>query len=379
MTKAATSAMCSIAQNSRPTYRKVGWLFVALLLLCSVFSGFTAQAQKNLIVNGSFEEMEIGPNSVPVARGWQFFKQGEIGFLHPNSLYWKPEKNAHGAQKPYQGQASAWLKMGGRSFEASNNYGDIKRYYFQTELTEPLQKGLTYYVEAYLSFADKANCAVDAFGFYFAENRPDSTYKEYADDFVKFLVPQVAYHGPVMTDAENWTKVSGYYTANGGERWLMLGNFGLQYQFQYKLYKRRSHFFEAYYYLDAVSVIKPPLPDSLRPPDLSLPELGFAFGSAQLSALAMHALDSLGEQLKSRAFQKLRIAGHTDATGAEELNQVLSEKRALAVKDFLVQNRAFLAAKPIEVAGYGSTRPVADNHTKTGRSQNRRVEIWVVE
>ena len=70
----------------------------------------------------------------------------------------------------------------------------------------------------------------------------------------------------------------------------------------------------------------------------------------------------------------LSIEGHTDWTGTEEYNQILSEKRAKAVKEEFKENVTNENIK-YETKGYGETRPVADNKTKEGRAKNRRVEV----
>ena len=74
---------------------------------------------------------------------------------------------------------------------------------------------------------------------------------------------------------------------------------------------------------------------------------------------------------------KLGVYGHTDNSGSDDVNAPLSEKRASAVKDYLLSKG--LAADRIETKGYGSSRPVADNGTADGRSHNRRVEIMLGE
>ncbi len=69
------------------------------------------------------------------------------------------------------------------------------------------------------------------------------------------------------------------------------------------------------------------------------------------------------------------VAGHTDSTGSLQHNQLLSERRALSVSNYLTQqgidNRRF------DVRGYGPTQPIATNATEAGRAQNRRVEIQI--
>jgi outer membrane protein OmpA-like peptidoglycan-associated protein len=68
------------------------------------------------------------------------------------------------------------------------------------------------------------------------------------------------------------------------------------------------------------------------------------------------------------------IEGHTDADGDDAANQALSEKRAAAVKAFIVSSHGVDASR-LEAAGFGESKPVADNATAEGKQQNRRVEL----
>jgi outer membrane protein OmpA-like peptidoglycan-associated protein len=70
------------------------------------------------------------------------------------------------------------------------------------------------------------------------------------------------------------------------------------------------------------------------------------------------------------------VEGHTDSVGTDAYNQGLSERRANAVRDVLV-NQYGLAGERVNAVGYGETRPVADNSTAEGRAINRRVEAEV--
>ncbi|HEY3442197.1 MAG TPA: OmpA family protein [Paludibaculum sp.] len=72
---------------------------------------------------------------------------------------------------------------------------------------------------------------------------------------------------------------------------------------------------------------------------------------------------------------KLQVEGHTDRVGTDDYNLTLSENRAGAVRDFLVQQG--IAASEVASRGFGKTRPVVSNDTAAGRQQNRRVEIVV--
>jgi len=71
------------------------------------------------------------------------------------------------------------------------------------------------------------------------------------------------------------------------------------------------------------------------------------------------------------------IEGHTDSIASEQYNQKLSERRAEAVKNYLVKAGACEEAK-ITSVGYGESRPVADNKTAEGRAKNRRVEVLIL-
>jgi len=71
------------------------------------------------------------------------------------------------------------------------------------------------------------------------------------------------------------------------------------------------------------------------------------------------------------------IEGHTDSDGSNALNQTLSENRAAAVKNFLVENG--IATERLTSTGFGETKPIASNKTKKGKAQNRRVEVKLVK
>ena len=84
-------------------------------------------------------------------------------------------------------------------------------------------------------------------------------------------------------------------------------------------------------------------------------------------------LDEVRGVLKSEPEWKLTIEGHTDATGTDEYNMSLSRKRAQSVAAHLVSGG--IDAGRLNTAGFGESKPVADNDTELGRSQNRRVEL----
>lgn len=72
----------------------------------------------------------------------------------------------------------------------------------------------------------------------------------------------------------------------------------------------------------------------------------------------------------------IQIEGHTDNTGAQNYNQLLSERRASSVRDFLLNHD--IAAKRTRAVGYGPRDPIASNDNASGREQNRRVELKLI-
>ncbi|NEX15064.1 MAG: hypothetical protein C1943_00130 [Halochromatium sp.] len=109
--------------------------------------------------------------------------------------------------------------------------------------------------------------------------------------------------------------------------------------------------------------------------NLGSDELRFASGSAALPRQQLPTLDRTAALLAARPELSARIEGHTDSIGSAEANQALSQQRAEAVRQALIER----GIDPLRIAatGAGAEQPVADNATAEGRRQNRRVEIYV--
>jgi len=105
----------------------------------------------------------------------------------------------------------------------------------------------------------------------------------------------------------------------------------------------------------------------------------FKFDSAELSAEAKGILDQFVQKLiEENKGVFIEIQGHTDNTGPDEVNMVLGQKRAEAVMMYLYKQHR-IPLHRMSVVSLGSSVPVADNSSRDGRSQNRRVEILVYE
>jgi len=82
--------------------------------------------------------------------------------------------------------------------------------------------------------------------------------------------------------------------------------------------------------------------------------------------------------LEHPEIRRLRIEGHTDSAGSKVRNVKLSQRRAAAVKQWLVEKGGVDAAR-LEAEGYGPARPIAENETEASRAKNRRVELLVID
>ena len=102
--------------------------------------------------------------------------------------------------------------------------------------------------------------------------------------------------------------------------------------------------------------------------------VSFETASADLLPDSHAALDKIAAEAKKYPNLKLRVEGHTDGQGGEAYNLTLSQQRADAVRNYLV-NTAGLPADQVVAVGFGKTRPIASNDTASGRAQNRRVEF----
>ena len=103
--------------------------------------------------------------------------------------------------------------------------------------------------------------------------------------------------------------------------------------------------------------------------------VNFRTGSAVLSADSKTKLDEIATKAMNAKGYVLEVSGFADATGSIQRNRMLSQRRADAVITYLVENHNIPLRRIITPYGYGELNPVAENDSRGGREQNRRVEI----
>ena len=105
-------------------------------------------------------------------------------------------------------------------------------------------------------------------------------------------------------------------------------------------------------------------------------DVKFDFDKAQVKQESYGDIKALADFMKQYPQTSTVVEGHTDSVGSDAYNQGLSERRASAVRDVLV-NQYGVESSRVQAVGYGESRPVADNATADGRAINRRVEAEV--
>ena len=109
---------------------------------------------------------------------------------------------------------------------------------------------------------------------------------------------------------------------------------------------------------------------------LTIGDVLFATGKADLSSEAARSVDKLADFLQKYPKRNVLIEGHTDSVGSDEFNLTLSQKRADSVKEVVTGKG--IADERITAKGYGKKYPVASNDTASGKQQNRRVEVIIL-
>lgn len=110
---------------------------------------------------------------------------------------------------------------------------------------------------------------------------------------------------------------------------------------------------------------------------VTLGDVLFKSGQSQLKVSAMENLNEVTELLQSEPDKKIRIEGHTDSVGAASTNLKLSEDRAKSVHDALVDSG--VSAERLTTLGLGEDFPIDSNETEQGRSNNRRVDVILLD
>ena len=317
-----------------------------------------------------------------------------------NSNCWSnPNKHSDGKQRTKEGDNMVGIKVYGT--------GGTETYwheYVQIEFKEPLKADTLYYISFYANLSNRASKACNNLGALVLNEKIATR-----DRFPIYMTPTINSDKVIGQSIFGWKQIDGVFKAQGGEKVLILGNFYRDEET--KMERLESGKDGAYYYIDDVLLrrARPGEKESPKPAysapseklielaevrgstaELELPEVKyevgttvelsnifFDFDKAELLPESQKELNRLADLMTDYPLMHIELSGHTDNQGSDAYNQKLSEQRAQAVVAFLIHKD--VEKERLSFKGYGSSIPLADNSTDTGRKQNRRVEFKVLQ
>jgi len=366
------------------------WVFLFLLIFLP-----KANAQ-NIIPNGGFEDP-----AAHIVRSWE---------------------QPHGEYRHYEHDSI--FAASGEFYNGICMYSSRPNEYFLVPFTEELKAGKSYHLSMKVRVW-KEKCIgfyeLDSLGFRF-----DSVPQVVSSPFYCFLNSDLKLAMNVQEPGK-WYELNGTYTARGNEKYLMIGNFFERAESQVDLdkaaeemstssnMKKKSKkkkekdyadfrkmleqereaalpkndtgaYFMVRYYFDDVCLA--PIADDgshFCDPKPIVPTTGDVFvgksiqfetDKATLLESSYVELNTWVEMLKGNESLKLQIIGHTDDTGDPEHNRELSMARALSVNEYLIEKG--VDPERLAYKGFGSSNPISDNESESGRAANRRVEFKVL-
>jgi outer membrane protein OmpA-like peptidoglycan-associated protein len=342
---------------------------LGLFLLISLYGD-----TQNLVPNSGFEELLSCPleysrdsSGISKAKGWM-----SVGTQSTPDLYNSCNRDVRSTSVPVNAFGTR-IPHGGIGFAGFLSSTEN----LEVALEEPLEEGKHYRLSMFVSsMGDSSEFPMDDLAFIPFILSKEMIYSRSLDKCCSIAGKLTRNDGKLIYDLKNWIEVATNYTAKGGERFLIFGG-GIC---PVNSIKRPRH--TNYYYVDDVCLVRTDLSAPISSPfsgtlprskTLELKNVNFGPGKAVLLPGADKELNQLEQALKKDTVICIEIMGFTDKEGTEAENIQLSKARAEIVRSFLVSKG--IAARRLNIKGYGSSQPKGNNSTEEGRKRNRRVEV----
>lgn len=359
------------------------FLAVILAVQATILEAQTPSQQKvlkNLVPNGSFENYRK--------------KSGDVRKAIP----WRPIETIDYYQEPLRNDTTP--EKGAKEGYCYTGFRFRKKYkeFLQVKLAEPLHRGTIYEFSMEIRLAFWSTATLRSFGALFTKGG----YKGPVDAVKASMIDSVCQKGGLHNNYR-WFTISGFYKADGGEKYLTIGNFApIIKKDMLRIDIRKLGPKESYYFVDDVKLVKAvqfeekvaverigpdylqnwqdsalAVKESIRVGEkVTLKNIFFVNGKYYLLPESYNELNKLAVYLINNPDIDIRINGHSDNSGLAYKNQKISELRAREVFEYLikkgVQNKMYFK-------GFGSDQPIADNNTEEGRAKNRRVEFEIIK
>jgi outer membrane protein OmpA-like peptidoglycan-associated protein len=376
-----------------------------------LFAAGTALGQENLVPNGSFEATDGKVKklaAIESANGWTSPTGVRADLFTPSKIAEiNTPINKYGKEDAKEGSNYAGI--------VAYSFGDkVPRSYLMAKFDAPLKKGMKYCVQFHVSLAEASKYAANNLGAVISK-------KEYATDSKTPIIEKASilhFNNKVFNATYNWDKVCSIFEAQGGEKYITIGNFEMNDKVKQETNKKSKdkdmkleQVIAAYYYIDDVSVtlVKSDqecdcmlsekedeysptiyqkavvLNDKMTPQEkIEAQALYFAFGKYNFQPVAEDALDLIAETMKANPQMKLQVLGHScaqeDEVGKEkEKFADMALKRTDAVMKYLMDKgieESRLIASPM-----GNEEPSAEieesDDDDLKMAKNRRVVFKV--
>jgi len=343
--------------------------YLVVLLIGFISFGSFSQEAINLVSNGSFENVQgklkkLG--CIENAEGWYSPTGVRADVYLPSKK--SPEinipVNTYGKEEAKEGANYAGI--------VAFSYGNkVPRSYMYSKLDSPLKKGQKYCVKFYVSLSETSKYSSNQLGVHFSSKPLGTDQKVSIIEETHVLQAE----NKVFNAMYNWDEVCAEYTANGGEKFITIGNFtsdgDTKFEKNRKSKEYRDQKIQAYYYIDDISV-KLTTPEAIcscqatkkeaeaystliyqkianlnedmsAKDKIEAQKLYFGAGSSNLTIEAKKSLDLIITQLKSNSDFRLEIKGHNDAKESElaptqNMYKEIANKRINSVLTYLKSN-----------------------------------------
>ncbi len=340
------------------------------LIFCAMVQG------QELIMNASFERCNLCPTKLGSfdqdVIHWTSPTLGSTDYFNSCSPLMGTPENFNGKQSAHDGSAYAGFYL-----YAPEDY----REYVQTRLTHELEKDREYKLTFYLSRAEGSDFAIRDIGVLFVDRelevatKKTLTKKHWFASGIREYTYREYIGESFWQQTRQWVKIEIDFTANGSEKYLVVGNFKPNKK-TLKKQTTRGAKKGAYYYIDQFTLL-PQQSVNRNPISLNtshrFQNVLFEFDRSILLDSAKMDIQRVYQYLEENNDIRIHIDGHTDNVGSAGYNESLSAYRCEAVANYLVQ--LGLSEDRISWRAHGGNNPIADNTTEKGRRLNRRVEF----
>jgi OmpA-OmpF porin, OOP family len=382
-------------------------------LIAGAFITFSLFGQNapNMVENGSFEGISgKGPKKlggIESAVGWVSATgaKADLFIDDKKAPDINPAGNIYGAEKAQDGENFAGILI----YSQGNK---IPRTYLTTKLTTPMKKGQSYCVKFYVSLGDNSKFATNNIGAHFSKK--DITISDKKSIIDKPHIREV--NNKVFSGTYSWEKVCGTYVADGGEKFITLGNFNMTEDTKVEKIKKdpsnkNPQIGGAYYFIDNVSVqlleegercdcgsddyvavgssIIYSKSDIIKD-EMSLEQkleastVYFGFGRDMITGSAKRDLDRVAQWMKENPAVKIRINAHIDIEEAKlaldnSIYRGVAMRRANSVIKYLVDAGIDESRMIATDKGERAPAPSDSDDEELNQAKNRRVEFQIIK